>query len=444
VSYCYMYRGTSEAVMKDNTRLCFCSGSPIMHVVQCTPCNARSAVHSFGSSTYGGCVMFCEKCGTAVEPGSSWCANCGARLAPIEGAVAGRDSAPPTPSQSAIPIVQPPAPTPRPAIPQPVSTAPPAPPFAPKPSAAPSVPQPTAVPRPATPQPMAIASPAAGKAARSSGTATKIVLPVAILLVLGTFAFVAYKNTGSIREMIAKLLSSKAPDGTQPAVTDNQPTAMGQGVDSSTASPDTTAAISDTQPPMPVSQTAPADAQSSFAPSPGSVSPRAPASPRATTNAQSGFAPPIKGASVAAPPQVGKPVLVSNPLVQISLPEPVKQPPPAAAPDTVATSPPPKTESVAVRPPVKSPVEAAPIPQRGTLTWSGDAAKNQTVTIEGGMASFGIISGRLPRVPCMFTVLPSDVAIAETPSPSNGFNKIVLRFPKKSQFTVTINWETLH
>jgi hypothetical protein len=392
--------------------------------------------------------MFCEKCGTAVEPGSSWCANCGARLEPIQGAVAGRDSAPPTPpiapKQSAVPVVPPPAPTPRPVIPQPISTAPPVPPFAPKPPAAPIVSPPAAVPRPATPQPMAIASPAAGGAARSSGTVTKIVLPVVIVLVLGTLAFVAYKNVGSIREMIAKLLPGKTPDGAQPAITANQPTTVEQGADSSTTSPVPPAAISDTQPTVPESQTATADVRSSFAPPPGSVSPRAPASPRATTNAQGGVAPPIKGANVVAPPQVGKPVLVSNPPVQVTLLEPVKQPPPITTTEPVVTQPPPKTESVAVRPPAKSSVEAAPVPQRGTLTWSGDAAKNQTVAIEGGMASFGIISGSLPRVPCMFTVLPSDVAIAETPSPSNGFNKIVLRFPKKARFTVTINWETLH
>jgi hypothetical protein len=35
------------------------------------------------------------------------------------------------------------------------------------------------------------------------------------------------------------------------------------------------------------------------------------------------------------------------------------------------------------------------------------------------------------------------VAIAEAPGPSNGYEKIVLRFRKKGRFTVTINWETL-
>jgi hypothetical protein len=75
--------------------------------------------------------------------------------------------------------------------------------------------------------------------------------------------------------------------------------------------------------------------------------------------------------------------------------------------------------------------------------WTGEAAKNQTVAIEGGTASFGTLTGSLPRVPCIVSVQPPDVSVAEAPGPGNGFDKIVLRFLKKGRFTVTISWETL-
>jgi hypothetical protein len=56
----------------------------------------------------------------------------------------------------------------------------------------------------------------------------------------------------------------------------------------------------------------------------------------------------------------------------------------------------------------------------------------------------GTVDGRLPRVPCTIVVQPSDVSVAEAPAPSNGYDRIVLRFPKKDRIVVTINWELLH
>jgi hypothetical protein len=82
--------------------------------------------------------------------------------------------------------------------------------------------------------------------------------------------------------------------------------------------------------------------------------------------------------------------------------------------------------------------------QRGVIQWSGEAKKNQMVVIEGGTASVGSVDGRLPQSACTIVVQPPDVSVAEAPAPSNGYDRIVLRFPRKDRFAVTINWELLH
>jgi hypothetical protein len=120
--------------------------------------------------------------------------------------------------------------------------------------------------------------------------------------------------------------------------------------------------------------------------------------------------------------------------------EPEKQPPPteiAKVPAQPPAAPAKKTT------PADTSQAAPPVPPRGTLQWSGDVNKDQTVIIEGGAASFGALTGRLPQVPCIVSVQSPDVSIAEAPGPSNAFDRIVLRFRKKGRISVTITWETL-
>jgi hypothetical protein len=284
----------------------------------------------------------------------------------------------------------------------------------------------------------------------------KVVLPVVIVLVLGGAAFVAYKNAGSIRQFITKLMPGKTQSGEQPPDTGTQPTPAGQVTDSQTTSPDKTAAITDTPPAPPATQppaapppqTAATDVQGGVTPPAGSIPP--PVStprtrPPAQVTPQLPTTPPAPpgGADIGAPPRVDKTVPAANPPVQVAPTDPVKQPPPVVAADPVISPPPTRTEPVSPPPAAKNPAVPAQVPPRGTLTWSGDAAKDQTLTIESGMASFGTLTGNLPRVPCTVTVQPSDVSIAEAPGPSNGFDRIVLRFRKKGRFNVTVSWETL-
>jgi hypothetical protein len=129
------------------------------------------------------------------------------------------------------------------------------------------------------------------------------------------------------------------------------------------------------------------------------------------------------------PFQTSKPVqTIASPPPVISAPSPAPQPDltPAPAPTQVSTP------------------KLAPAVQRGIIQWSGEVKKDQLVVIEGGTASVGTVTGRLPRSPCTVVVQPSDVSVAAAPAPSNGYDRIVLRFPKKDRFAVTITWELLH
>ena len=77
--------------------------------------------------------------------------------------------------------------------------------------------------------------------------------------------------------------------------------------------------------------------------------------------------------------------------------------------------------------------------------WSGKLEKNSLITITDNTASSGTITqGSLPGVPVTVLVEPSDsVGVAETPGPSNGWRKIVLRSRVNRAVVVTIRWSTL-
>jgi hypothetical protein len=82
-------------------------------------------------------------------------------------------------------------------------------------------------------------------------------------------------------------------------------------------------------------------------------------------------------------------------------------------------------------------------PPAGVVVWSGEADKNQDLVIEGSTANRGTLQGNLPGVPCIVHITDPNAAIAEAPSPSNAFRKMVVRFNRKGKFTLRIQWEVL-
>jgi hypothetical protein len=67
--------------------------------------------------------------------------------------------------------------------------------------------------------------------------------------------------------------------------------------------------------------------------------------------------------------------------------------------------------------------------------------KNGMLTIDGGQASTGSLTGELPGVPVMIDgIQPSDVGMAEAPSPANSWKRMVLRSRVNRRTVVTIRW----
>ena len=172
----------------------------------------------------------------------------------------------------------------------------------------------------------------------------------------------------------------------------------------------------------------------------------------------------------AAPPQRASPRTEVTPermpistilLPPSTVPEPRTQPLPT--PLSPSTQPPsePSPQSSSQRPRVEIlrpestpvPIPALPPPAAppvhegsatGTLLWSGVMERNTPIEIEGSRASTGALHGDfLPGVPVQVEVRPSDIAIVEPPSPSNGFRRLVLRSRVKRNIVVTITWKRL-
>jgi serine/threonine protein kinase len=66
-------------------------------------------------------------------------------------------------------------------------------------------------------------------------------------------------------------------------------------------------------------------------------------------------------------------------------------------------------------------------PLQGTLVWSGNIEKNETLTIGSSQASSGTLTGSLPGVPIAIRVNTSHVTVVTAPMQSNGWKSIVLR-----------------
>jgi hypothetical protein len=83
-------------------------------------------------------------------------------------------------------------------------------------------------------------------------------------------------------------------------------------------------------------------------------------------------------------------------------------------------------------------------PSSGVIVWSGQLDKNGTVVIEGSLASSGSLNGRLPGVPVSVNLDVREFAIAESPSPGNGWSKVVFRSRNKRHSVVTIEWKVIN
>jgi len=70
--------------------------------------------------------------------------------------------------------------------------------------------------------------------------------------------------------------------------------------------------------------------------------------------------------------------------------------------------------------------------------------KNQTVVIDGSSPSMGSLNGRLPGVPVSVNLDVREFAIAEAPSPSNNWSKLVFRSRNKRHTVVTIQWKVIN
>lgn len=114
------------------------------------------------------------------------------------------------------------------------------------------------------------------------------------------------------------------------------------------------------------------------------------------------------------------------------------------APSRMPTAPPTAAPSSGEIPVARSsPLRAQPPTRNGMLQWSGEADKDGTIVIEGNRSSVGTLSGELPGVPVLIDLNSKEFGVAEPPSPSNGWKRLVIRSRKKQRAAITINWTAL-
>ena len=142
-------------------------------------------------------------------------------------------------------------------------------------------------------------------------------------------------------------------------------------------------------------------------------------------------------------------------------PAPQSEPQPVAPTVSLASPPPRSNVPVITLTPPPQPSQAMPPPERvpqpvprplpptysgptsGVVNWSGQLEKNGTVVIEGDRCSSGSLSGRLPGQPVLIDLDTKEFALAEVPSPSNGWNRLVIRSKNGRHSVVTIRWTLL-
>ncbi|MBK9170052.1 MAG: zinc ribbon domain-containing protein [Bryobacterales bacterium] len=120
-------------------------------------------------------------------------------------------------------------------------------------------------------------------------------------------------------------------------------------------------------------------------------------------------------------------------------PAPVRERQPILRPDPATPPPPPP-------PPPKPAQEAKPRysgPSSGVVVWSGQLERGGQVTIDGSDATAGRLNGALPGVPVIVEIDTREFALAEAPSPANGWKRFTFRARNKRHTVVTVKWSVL-
>ncbi len=111
---------------------------------------------------------------------------------------------------------------------------------------------------------------------------------------------------------------------------------------------------------------------------------------------------------------------------------------PSAAP-APAPAPPPKENVPPVRPALKADEYGGPL--RGELRWNGSLPPGGTLTIQGGKAISGELTGDLPRVPSTVEAISSDVSVVEQPSAANQWDRVVVKNASSAPIVgIQIRW----
>jgi hypothetical protein len=76
----------------------------------------------------------------------------------------------------------------------------------------------------------------------------------------------------------------------------------------------------------------------------------------------------------------------------------------------------------------------------GLMIWSGELAKGELLTIDGGRASSGTLEGRLPGTPVTLDIDGADFDIIELPAPDNGWERIRIRSRNAQNGEIVIPW----
>ena len=76
-------------------------------------------------------------------------------------------------------------------------------------------------------------------------------------------------------------------------------------------------------------------------------------------------------------------------------------------------------------------------------TWTGKISKDETLTIQGGTPSTGILSGAgLPGVPVRLVIDQTNLGIAEMPNAANGYRRLVIKSHARHD-KIVIHWTVI-
>jgi tRNA A-37 threonylcarbamoyl transferase component Bud32 len=114
------------------------------------------------------------------------------------------------------------------------------------------------------------------------------------------------------------------------------------------------------------------------------------------------------------------------------------QTPPSAS-SQPATAPAPSAGVPAIRPMLKPDEYGGPL--RGELQWAGSLQPGASLTIQGGKAIAGDLTGDLPRVPSTVESLTTGVSVAEQPSAANQWDRVVVKNASSTPLaSIQIRW----